>query len=371
MAADRRTPDRDALIDRIYEAAFVPELWPDLLHGLAGAVDGEGATVFVTDLNNVSRWVASPAIHQVLVDWVAGGWVTRNQRTHRMVARRHPGFVTTADVFSPQEIADDDEHRLFLAPRGLGSSAGTFIPMPTGEVVVYSIERRLGAPGSPADMVGFLDGIRPHLARTGALAARLGLDRARTAAETFAALGLAAAALDAQGRVVVANALFGDLVPSMFQDRRDRLRLVSPAADDLLARAVAALALRVDGPVGSIPVAAADGRPPHIVHLLPIRGAARDIFSRPMGLCVAVPVVPGTVPGAEVLQALFDLTPAEARVARAIGEGQDPAALAAAGGLSRETVRTQLRSVFAKTGVRRQTELVALLAGQRIPGRNG
>jgi DNA-binding CsgD family transcriptional regulator len=56
---------------------------------------------------------------------------------------------------------------------------------------------------------------------------------------------------------------------------------------------------------------------------------------------------------------LFDLTPAEARVAAAIAEGSDLKTLAARLSLSVETVRVQLKSVFRKTGTRRQNELAA------------
>ncbi|HAR59442.1 MAG TPA: hypothetical protein DCS18_04475, partial [Alcanivorax sp.] len=56
---------------------------------------------------------------------------------------------------------------------------------------------------------------------------------------------------------------------------------------------------------------------------------------------------------------LFDLTPAEARVARAIAEGGDLKTLAAGLSLSVDTLRGQLKSVFRKTGTRRQNELAA------------
>jgi DNA-binding CsgD family transcriptional regulator len=64
---------------------------------------------------------------------------------------------------------------------------------------------------------------------------------------------------------------------------------------------------------------------------------------------------------------LFDLTPAEARVARGISEAQTVDTVADALGVSRETVRTQLKAVLAKTGVAKQTELVNLLAGKVLP----
>lgn len=56
---------------------------------------------------------------------------------------------------------------------------------------------------------------------------------------------------------------------------------------------------------------------------------------------------------------LFDLTPAEARVARGVAEGQDLTSLAAKQKVSVQTVRGQLKTVFRKTGTSRQNELAA------------
>lgn len=57
------------------------------------------------------------------------------------------------------------------------------------------------------------------------------------------------------------------------------------------------------------------------------------------------------------------LTPAESRIARGIARGEPLAAIAEANGISIGTARTQLKSVFVKTGTHRQAQLVALLAG--------
>lgn len=356
----------EILIDKIYEAAFIPEIWPELLQNIADTVDSVGGTVFVTDLSRVPRWISSRSIHGVLTDWVMDGWITKNQRTHRMVALGHAGFVTASDVFSPDELAADREHQEFLRPRGLGSSTGTFIPMPTGEVIVYSFERGHHLPPITRAEIGVVDSLRPHLARTGAIAARLGLEKARTAAETFELLGLPAATLSDAGRIRATNRLFETLIPSTFLDRESRLGLTDSSADGLLRHYLSAGSATQHGLVASIPVQAAGESPPYVVHLLPVCGAAHDLFSNVGWMCIAMPVVPQTVPGAEVLQGLFDLTPAEAKAARALTSGETVNSLAQQLGLSRETIRSHLKSIFGKTGVTRQADLIALLSGKAL-----
>jgi DNA-binding CsgD family transcriptional regulator len=56
----------------------------------------------------------------------------------------------------------------------------------------------------------------------------------------------------------------------------------------------------------------------------------------------------------------------EAKVARAIAGLQTIEGIADSLRLSRETVRTQLKSVLAKTGLSRQADLAALLAGASL-----
>lgn len=62
------------------------------------------------------------------------------------------------------------------------------------------------------------------------------------------------------------------------------------------------------------------------------------------------------------LTSLFNLTPAEARVACAIGKGEALGTVARSLGVLPSTVRTHLHHVFAKTDTRRQAELVRLIA---------
>lgn len=64
---------------------------------------------------------------------------------------------------------------------------------------------------------------------------------------------------------------------------------------------------------------------------------------------------------AGMVRRLFGLSPREAEVAAALCSGRTLDDLAAERGTSINTVRTQLRSVFNKTGTSRQTDLVSLL----------
>ncbi len=64
------------------------------------------------------------------------------------------------------------------------------------------------------------------------------------------------------------------------------------------------------------------------------------------------------------LRAAFGLTRAEARLALALADGRSPAEAAELFDRKLTTVRSQLQQIFAKTGVSRQAELVAMLLGR-------
>ena len=65
---------------------------------------------------------------------------------------------------------------------------------------------------------------------------------------------------------------------------------------------------------------------------------------------------------AEVFHAIYGFTPAEARLATGLLEGKSLVECALCFEVSRETVRSQLKSMFQKTGSKRQGELIRLLS---------
>jgi DNA-binding CsgD family transcriptional regulator len=67
-------------------------------------------------------------------------------------------------------------------------------------------------------------------------------------------------------------------------------------------------------------------------------------------------------PPEDALRVAFGLTAAEARLATRLASGEALEAVADELGIAKETARSQLKAIFGKTGVHRQSEFVALLA---------
>jgi len=112
----------------------------------------------------------------------------------------------------------------------------------------------------------------------------------------------------------------------------------------------------------SIPVPAIGERPAFVLHLLPITRTAHDIFTGADLLVLATPITPSVlVPSASLLNALFDFTPAEARLAADLASGMTLSESAAKRGLTTKSARTYLERIFHKTSTHQQSQVVAMM----------
>lgn len=105
------------------------------------------------------------------------------------------------------------------------------------------------------------------------------------------------------------------------------------------------------------------GRLPYQIAVLPLRSRYRYFLStgRAAAICFIHDPVTGHLPDEHFLEAFYRLTPGQSRLAsRLVATGAlGPAA--ASLGISINTAKTQLKGVFAKTGVVNQNELIRLL----------
>ncbi len=353
------------LLDLIYEAAAVPELWPGVLAELVARAGAMSAGLLVFDPLGHMQFTATAEYRQSLEKYAANSDGYDNKRPKRALASGHAGFLHDLEVFTQAEMDVDPVYVDFIYPAGIKWTAGTVIPAPTQDLLVFDFARSEAQGPFDRDTMLRLDQFRPHMARAALLSHRLGLRAARAATEAMGTIGVPAAMVDAAGHVLSMNAQLEALPGQVSTGAFDRLRFTGAAADQLLQRALMLSGMPGSGPadVQSIPLAASGDDPALVAHVLPIRRAASDIFARSAALIVFTPVTAPASPMAEVLTGLFDLTAAETRVARGIGAGQTLEEIAAAHGLSPGTVRNQLKMVFFKTGTSRQAELALLLSG--------
>ena len=101
-----------------------------------------------------------------------------------------------------------------------------------------------------------------------------------------------------------------------------------------------------------------------IASIVPVVGAAHDILNLVSAIVTVIDLeIEPVGPSISAMQQAFGLTLSEAKLAQDIAIGKTLPEIATAIGVSKETLRSRLKSIFEKTGTSRQAEL-AMLLGQ-------
>lgn len=354
----------ESLIDRAYECALLPELWESFLADVSLIVGAEGGILFTSNSDTgIASWKASEGVRDATEDFISEGWLFKGLRLSRVISLGNHRFVTESDILTETELAKDPLYAEFLRPKGFGWAAGTSVRLSNDDSLVVSFERSLHAGPADQNILHILDGLRPHLVRSAALGLRMEEKRSQTIGDTLSLIGLTGLVVDTSGRVLAASTQSASLDSLLSWRSGDRFALRDPNAASLLKTALAGLHRNDAGEVRSF-VARRPERSSMVVHVVPIRGRATDFFRRASAILMFIPVSV-KAPPAVLIQSLFDLTAAEARVAGGLAVGQSLDQIAAAGSVAIGTVRSQAKSILAKMGCHRQSEVTAILGTVR------
>jgi len=344
-------------MNHVHESAFLPELWPKALERVALLGNCAYGAVFATEGDEIGGWITPETKSGTFKRFVDEGWNARHPLAKRAFRFNEPRFTTELDFATVEEVEREEVYQKFFRPAGIFWGAKTMVSGPGRSRIAFSLRRPYEDGPITREEADRLTTWRPELARALLVSARLQFERARSTLDTLQALGLPAAAISRKGRLAIANSTFQDLIPLTFQDRASRLQVIDRDADTLLRKFLEKGA----GQGLTIPLKAAIDRGPLLIHLVPIVGNTHDLFMMASWAMVIVPISAPKGAQASLLEGLFDLTPGEARVARALATGVELDVAAANFGVTSATVRSQLRSIFAKTGTHRQSDLVAML----------
>lgn len=364
--------DVPALIDACYAAALDPTLWPGALDGIAQAVGGRGGVIVSLDPRRTPVTLHSDSLDAIDHDYSVGGWWQFDPRIARAKALGlGPGTIVCDEMYFPAEEKRRDPFiGDYFGRHGLDNLAACLDTDPIdGTGLSFSAPR--DAARGPFE--GFeLDRLRlvgPHATRSFKLTSILG-EAQRGAGELGAALDRMRAGivtLDAAGRVCGVNAAAETLVCGYLLLRSGREPEAAEPADR--ARFGRFLAEHLPGSgvprQTSILVRRKGGGRPLFVEALPLHDveAYRALTgSRAGGLMLLVRDL--LAPAARAIEPLLEplgLTAAEARVAALVGRGSTPKEAAVTLAVGESTVRSQIKAIYIKLGIHRQSELAVLV----------
>lgn len=314
----------------------------------------------IRSTSNQLKLQSSPGIAELTAEFDRAGWNEQNTRVSRLLARAdYAGFLTDSDLHTQDELESLPMYADFLNPRGCAAGAATLIQGGRDDAIVVAIEGFRSHEHS-RESTAFLNRLRPHLCRSAVLSSEVDIARQNNLLDAFNAVGSAIGFLDRNGRLLAASEEFQIHLGTLMHDSPGRLRLSDAVADIRLANAIehtrswssgTSIALRDEHKIGRA-----------ILNLVPAARDALQLFNNVSMFAVISRARNNLLPDADIISALFDLTAAEARIARAVAEGLTPSEIALRYKVSRETVRSQLKRVLFKTSTKRQAELSTLIS---------
>ena len=361
-----------ALVELVYEAAGDDGLWTPFLEGLMSRTGDKAVALNLQDLRRpggeiVAQVGFDPGYQERYAEHygAVNPWFTRS-RVPLTIGAVSP----TAAVFPEDQLVKTEFYSDYLAPQGLFRGLGLVVSGSDSSVAVLTLMRSRDLPdyGPPEERL--MAHLAPHLQRAFLLRSRLSAlrEERRVTLEALDELPSALLLLDANGLPVLANRAARRILRArdgLWLDR-DGLRaataIFTSRLRDLLRRTAFPLAGGTpEGDVLRLP--RPSGAPPLVVLATPLPPSSRP----PGGAGAAVAVFlrdPANEPVAttERLERLHGLTAAEARLAVRLAAGEPLDEAADALGVTRETVRSQLKAIFGKTDTRRQGELLRKLA---------
>jgi DNA-binding CsgD family transcriptional regulator/PAS domain-containing protein len=218
--------------------------------------------------------------------------------------------------------------------------------------------------------------ILKHMAQALTLAVRLGtLDQqCRFDLALIDAMPQAVFALDRAGKVVMTNAraegLLGEGDALVAFDGKLQCRLGSDQArfDSAVAAALDAATIEHKG--GWVRIERMSSRRALMAFVAPLISSESPFGGvEPKALIIIGDAAEALAVDEKALHDLFNLTQVEARLACALSAGHSIESAAALFGVQPETVRSELKSVFRKTSVNRQQDLVRLITSLSLTAR--
>lgn len=366
------------LIDLTYESSLNPSQWSAFLKALTEAAGASHAAIKIFDFHDLSNNL--PAHFGFSPDALTG--FDEYWGSHDIYFLHAQNKVRTGWVEQSQEFLSDEQlltspyYNEFAIREDIFHQCGAVVTHERTRSAVLTVLRgRLaGQFGQP--QLSLLCALLPHVQRATEIHYRLAAaTRQKSLLETVIDhLPVAMVFVNEKGKVLFANQSARELFR-----KRDSLWVdngllacceiqMKGRLQAAIARAARTLRAR-DGYPGEILRINRPGRPlaVTVTPLPPQQGYLPD--GTTAAVFISDPNRNGSTPE-DLLRLLFDLTPAESRLAATLFKGCSLDEAADLLGVRRNTSATQLKSIFSKTNTRRQSDLMRLMGvlhAQQIP----
>ena len=357
---------RDALIERLYDAALFGEPWDGWLGQVVECAGARSGLLILQNTETLEIAYTAEAGYgadqRTLYEREFRGHDVWTQTMQRLPRER---FFPTEAVLPYRAFKRTLIYNAYCRGLDIAHASAAFLSMEGPWAVRFCVQRSHSQGAFEAAELELLQSLVPHLRRCVSLAESVGL--LRTGLDTLLDRYEAPCLLVTTTRMVVAqNRAAQELLAELPCLSVQRGRLAIKGGD---------LATRMDElirnchlpPTEAAAAAAAvvklprKDRPPLIVSAIPVPGGSPF---RPFGQPVILlfkDAARRPPADARALAEIYGLTRTEARVAELIGSGLPVKRVATQLAVSVNAIKFHLRAIYAKTGVHRQSDLVSLV----------
>lgn len=367
---DKTKPCMQVLIDRVYDAAVDDSAWSGLGDQIARTFGSSSAVLKVQDSKEKVHLVdmtPNLIVDPKQQDW-AEHWHRNDLWVEKSVAFGMSKIVTNRDLVPDDDFERTDFYGDWVRHLDIYHMIGAVFPVGEDTIGILGIHRPDRARSYENADRRRLAGFLPHLLRAFQLRQKL--------AKAQLGAGAAFDALERSGSAILVvngdrSVLFASRIAEQVlrQNRafclaQGKLEVCQSGLSSRLAglvqRCVQTASGAMGSPGGSLAIQRED-KLPLTLTVAPLRPVSA-------GCCASQPAALIFIRDPEVLTAsaqmsreLFGLTRTEAAVAQALVEGRALKEIAGDLGIGIGTVRSHLKQILAKTGTKKQAQLVSLL----------
>jgi DNA-binding CsgD family transcriptional regulator len=344
------------------DAALDPQLWTKAMDDVSRFAKASGATLLPVR-GRMPDVPTSASLADGIQIYFRDGWHLKDERERGLPIMRERGIFTDQDFASREETQKSDYYQGFLATFDANWSAGIGIKIADEEWALMLQRGDRSGPFELTEQKNLLQLAGP-LQQAALVAHSLSFGRAMGVADAFDMVGRASLLIDRYGKVLRANRQAERHIGTHLLVSRGELSCFRGQETNELRKMVHGLCFgldRISAGVRSVVISRKERRP-LLVQGVALENGAGDYFGAARAVLLIVDPFreQESVPAAEIRRGL-GLTKAEATLLMLLHADVSLPQAAEQLGVSYETVRTQLKSIFDRTGVRRQSEALHLV----------
>ena len=357
------------LVGDIYEAALNHAHWSVALARISHCLNARSAILRAQDLH--TKEVGTYVLHNLAPEY------QEQYKAHYVhvdplvpaVAKLPVGSITQTITYMPESFFKSEFYNDFARPQGMGHTMGCILSRNNSQLAVMGLHRVDRRGNYDPHELALLELLIPHLQRALQVNRRLWqlTGEVNATHDALHRLTIGVILVDASGKPLFLNKQAEAIVAAGngLTLSKNILRAPTWSETQTLHKLIFDAAQAPQRSGGGMSVSGPGLAQPLSILVTPV-GKEQDKAFQLDNARVAAALFFGSAGQQlefflEGLIRLYGLTRAEARLAAALANGHSLEKIAKQFGVSKHTVRSQLKSCFRKTGTNRQTELVKLM----------